>query len=101
MSPWMQDRRLLFGLCCLALAAVLLVILGLRRLGRWRRRRRRPDLRQRGGGESYAGSRKRRGEKPGLPCSGLIRYRGSRRHRGGRVRPILQPPSYKGRRKGR
>ena len=89
-------NRITFGLVCLALAVILLALLGLKRLKRWRTHRKKPDLSQHSDGSGYSGSRRSSPDK-GLPYSGLERYRGRRRHRSTRMRPMLQPPSYKGR----
>ena len=90
-------NRITFGLLCLGAAALLLSLVGLVRLKRWRTHRKKPDLRQRGAGSSYSGGRRRSGGKA-LPYSGLDSYKGSRRRKPGQVRPVFQPPSYKGRR---
>lgn len=90
-------NRITFGILCLILALILLVVLGLRRLRLWRAHRRQPDLRQRSSGSGYSGSH-RRGGANALPYSGLGSYKGRRRRQSGRVRPLFQPPSYKGRR---
>lgn len=55
--------RLTFGILCLIAALILLLVLGIRQLSRWMRRRRRPDLRQRGNGTPYTGGSRPKGEK--------------------------------------
>jgi hypothetical protein len=92
-------NRITFGLLCLAAAGVLLAVLAVGRLREWKRHRRHPDLRQRGGGSAYSGSRRSRGGRRALPYSGLGSYKGSRRRRSGAGRALFQPPSYKGKRR--
>ncbi|MCD7761447.1 MAG: hypothetical protein LUH16_06700, partial [Clostridiales bacterium] len=78
------NARLAFGVACLALALVLLLGWGLVRLRRTLRKRKRPDLRQQGGGDAYHGERSdlRRAVPLTEPES---RYTGGRRKKQGRA----------------
>ncbi len=111
------NARLAFGVACLVLALVLLLGWGLVRLRRTLRKRKRPDLRQQGGGDAYhgecsdlrrsaplaepesrytGGRRKRQGRAP-LPYSGISSYRHGKMGRRA-SRPIsLWNPAYTGR----
>lgn len=94
-------NRLTFGVLCLALALILLLVAGLFRLRRQLLRRRQPDLRQRGGGQRYTGSRrlqepKRMGSIPGRST----RWRISAR-RYGKTAFAGQPSNYTGSRKSK
>ncbi|MGM9537753.1 MAG: bifunctional metallophosphatase/5'-nucleotidase [Candidatus Onthomonas sp.] len=112
---------LTFGILCLILALILLLILGIRRLSRWIRRRRRPDLRQRGGGKPYTGGIRPKGGQISLAqpeSASRRRFRVSNRRYGPsqfqkqvtgytgsrRSRPVRKPKSsfwgktYRGRR---
>ncbi|MBQ3089939.1 MAG: bifunctional metallophosphatase/5'-nucleotidase [Oscillospiraceae bacterium] len=77
-SLFRNMSRLTFGIICLVLAILLLVIFGISRLIRFIRKRRRPDLRDRSAGERYSGSRRRSGRygKKNLFGSHIPSYRG-------------------------
>ncbi|MCD8382098.1 MAG: hypothetical protein LUC30_04160 [Clostridiales bacterium] len=113
-----SNARLAFGVACLALALILLLAWGLIRLRQTLRKRKRPDLRQQGGGDAYhgehsnlrrtapltereshyTGGRHRRQGRTPLPYSDIPSYRHGRV--GGRAaRPIsFWNPAYTGRR---
>lgn len=94
---------LTFGILCLIAALILLLILGIRRLSRWLRRRRRPDLRQRGAGKPYTGgSRPKGGQLPLTQPAGTTgrRFRMSNRRYGpGQFQK--RAPGYTGSRRSR
>ncbi|MCC8129821.1 MAG: hypothetical protein LIO51_07795 [Clostridiales bacterium] len=112
-----DNARLAFGVACLVLALVLLLGWGLVRLRQRLRKRKRPDLRQQGGGDAYhgersdlrravpltepeshytGGRRKRQGRDP-LPYSGISSYRHGKMGRRA-SRPIsFWNPAYTGR----
>lgn len=92
-----MDGRIVFGIVCIALALLLLVIQGLLRFRRWQQWRKRPDLRLRGTGSGYTGGSRHRSVHQPLPFSGLGNYkRGIDRHSHRPIRSFWTP-SYKGR----
>lgn len=70
---------LTLGILCLVLALILLIVFGIIKLRKFIRRRRRPDLRDRSGGERYSGGR-RGNKRYGRPKFGsdIPSYRGRR-----------------------
>lgn len=115
-----SNPRLAFGVACLALALALILGGGLLHLRRALRKRKRPDLRQQGGGEAYygersdlrrsapltesqshytGGRRRKQGRAP-LPYSGISSYRHGKRF-GRAARPIsFWNPAYTGKGSG-
>ncbi|MCC8182887.1 MAG: hypothetical protein LIO45_07970 [Clostridiales bacterium] len=97
-----NNARLAFGVACLVLALALLLGWGLARLRQTLRRRKRPDLRQRSGGEAYHGEQS--GLRRSVPLTEQeAHYTGERRRRQGKADlPYSGIPSYKrGRAAGR
>lgn len=93
--------RLTFGILCLLLALLLLLAAGIYRLRRWLRRRKRPDLRQRGNGERYTGGPRAKGREQTLAQpGGASRRRISARHYGSGALGQA-PAAYTGSRKSR
>ena len=90
------DGRILFGLICIALALLLLLIHGLLRFRKWLLWQKRPDFRLRGVGSSYTGGSRRRDVHQPLPFSGLGNYKRGRNHHVRRPAPSFWTPSYKG-----
>ncbi len=115
-----SNPRLAFGVVCLVLALALLLVGGLVRLRQTLRKRKRPDLRQQGGGEAYhgersdlrrtvslsepkqhytGGRRRKQGRAP-VPYSGISSYRHGKRF-GRAARPIsFWNPAYTGKGSG-
>lgn len=96
-----SNPRLAFGVACLALALTLLLVGGLVRLRQTLRKRKRPDLRQQGGGEAYHGERS--DLRRTVPLSEPKQhYTGGRRRKQGRAPlPYSGISSYRHRRMGR
>ena len=91
-------NRITFGVICIVLALILLLALIVRRIHRRILWGRRPDLRQRGGGDPYTGGSRHKDVHQPLPYSGLDNYkRGSRRKERSKERSFWTP-SYKGKR---
>lgn len=93
--------QLTFGVLCLGLALLLLLVVGIRRLILWLRRRRRPDLRQKGSGQRYTGSARPKHREQPLPLPNRpSRWRIARRRYGSKA-PGQKPSHYTGGRKKR
>ena len=91
------DGRILFGLVCIGLALLLLVVRGLLRLRRWLLWQKRPDFRLRGVGSNYTGGSRHRDVHQPLPFSGLGNYKRGRNHHARKPTRSFWTPSYKGR----